>query len=446
MQSEDCPLSPTLKPKSYHPFTEICKTPRRPSTLIPNSTSKLDTYPYTPYTPYTSNLYSEEKTDRFIPLRGEITSKNLFTLFQCQDFELKSENNGNESDPSNKENNYKRLLESELLSIPDLDVKLKLIEEESNLMNSGKINKNFIFSSPKKKKKQAQTAFTQKKVPHLLKFRSPNSVKKGYVFPESNVRITPFKMDIEDSDKKPSNDREISSKPFKTLDAPYLQDDFYLHLLDWSSQDLLSVILGNSVFLYNHRNSLVSKLLYKATPPYFSSASFDPNSIYFATGMNDGTLEICDINKPSQTLFSQKIHNYRISTIAWNNPSILATGSKDHLVHLLDLRLNSPIIKTFAEHKQEVCGLKWSNDGNFLASGGNDNKVFVFSNRKDMPELRFDEHTAAVKALAWSNTHRGVLLTGGGTNDTTIKSWNTLSNTVIKEVTTHSQVYFEFLP
>ena len=68
--------------------------------------------------------------------------------------------------------------------------------------------------------------------------------------------------------------------------------------------------------------------------------------------------------------------------------------------------------------------------------------VFVFSNKKDVPELRFDEHTAAVKALAWSNTHRGVLLTGGGTNDTTIKAWNTLSNTVIKEVTTQSQVFF----
>jgi len=32
------------------------------------------------------------------------------------------------------------------------------------------------------------------------------------------------------------------------------------------------------------------------------------------------------------------------------------------------------------------------------------------------------------------------LLTGGGTNDTTIKAWNTLSNMVIKEVNTRSQV------
>lgn len=30
-------------------------------------------------------------------------------------------------------------------------------------------------------------------------------------------------------------------------------------------------------------------------------------------------------------------------------------------------------------HRQEVCGLKWSPDGQSLASGGNDNKLFVWS-------------------------------------------------------------------
>lgn len=33
-------------------------------------------------------------------------------------------------------------------------------------------------------------------------------------------------------------------------------------------------------------------------------------------------------------------------------------------------------------HKQEVCGLKWSLDGQQLASGGNDNKLYVWSPRE----------------------------------------------------------------
>ncbi len=30
-------------------------------------------------------------------------------------------------------------------------------------------------------------------------------------------------------------------------------------------------------------------------------------------------------------------------------------------------------------HKQEVCGLKWSFDDTQLASGGNDNKLMIWS-------------------------------------------------------------------
>ena len=32
--------------------------------------------------------------------------------------------------------------------------------------------------------------------------------------------------------------------PEKTLDAPYLKDDYYLNLIDWGDNDLLSVCLG----------------------------------------------------------------------------------------------------------------------------------------------------------------------------------------------------------
>lgn len=42
-------------------------------------------------------------------------------------------------------------------------------------------------------------------------------------------------------------------------------------------------------------------------------------------------------------------------------------------------------------HRQEVCGLKWSDD-NQLASGGNDNKLFVFDK---MSEVRFTHERAS---------------------------------------------------
>jgi cell division cycle 20-like protein 1 (cofactor of APC complex) len=53
-------------------------------------------------------------------------------------------------------------------------------------------------------------------------------------------------------------------------------------------------------------------------------------------------------------------------------------------------------------HKQEVCGLKWSFDEQQLASGGNDNKLMVWSLNSDQALAKFSEHTAAVKAIGWS--------------------------------------------
>ena len=38
--------------------------------------------------------------------------------------------------------------------------------------------------------------------------------------------------------------RKIPKVPFKVLDAPHLEDDFYLNLVDWSSTNILAVGLG----------------------------------------------------------------------------------------------------------------------------------------------------------------------------------------------------------
>ena len=37
----------------------------------------------------------------------------------------------------------------------------------------------------------------------------------------------------------------------QVLDAPALQDDFYLNLVDWSSQNVLAVGLGTCVYLWS---------------------------------------------------------------------------------------------------------------------------------------------------------------------------------------------------
>jgi len=51
--------------------------------------------------------------------------------------------------------------------------------------------------------------------------------------------------------------REIPKTPYKVLDAPDLQDDFYLNLVDWSSTNFMGVGLGTCVYLWNASTSRV---------------------------------------------------------------------------------------------------------------------------------------------------------------------------------------------
>lgn len=54
--------------------------------------------------------------------------------------------------------------------------------------------------------------------------------------------------------------RKIAKSPYKVLDAPALQDDFYLNLVDWSATNVLAVGLGSAVYLWSACTSKVTKL------------------------------------------------------------------------------------------------------------------------------------------------------------------------------------------
>jgi cell division cycle 20-like protein 1 (cofactor of APC complex) len=106
---------------------------------------------------------------------------------------------------------------------------------------------------------------------------------------------------------------------------------------------------------------------------------------------------------------------------------------------LTDIRTGLPHSK-FYGHRQEVCGLKFSFDDAYLASGGNDNAVFIWSPKMGKQIVKFDKHCAAVKGLAWSPHKHSLLASGGGTTDKSIKLWNAQDLKLIDSIDTGSQV------
>lgn len=248
--------------------------------------------------------------------------------------------------------------------------------------------------------------------------------------------------------------RKISRTPFKVLDAPCLKDDFYLNLVDWSSQNVLAVGLGTCVYLWSACTSVVTKLCDLHFGGPVCSVAWNQQGNLLAVGTRLGNVQIWDATTCNliRTLAG---HTARAGCLAWNS-SLLSSGGRDKEIFNRDLRCKEQYIAQLSGHKQEVCGLRWSFDDMQLASGGNDNKLLIWNGAGlgsggsnvqtgstaayNSPVLRFSYHDAAVKAIAWSPHARGLLASGGGTADRKIRFWNTMTNSALAAVDTGSQV------
>jgi len=159
---------------------------------------------------------------------------------------------------------------------------------------------------------------------------------------------------------KYKKERTIAKSPYKVLDAPCLQDDFYLNLVDWSKQNILAVGLGSCIYLWSATNSKVTKLSDIGPNNRVTSVQWSRDGNQFAVGTHTGDLQIWDTTK-AKIVNTLKGHDGRICAVAWNN-TFLSTGSRDHSILHRDLRCNNDYFAKLVGHRQEVCGLKWSFD------------------------------------------------------------------------------------
>lgn len=232
--------------------------------------------------------------------------------------------------------------------------------------------------------------------------------------------------------------RKVSNIPYRVLDAPGLIDDYYLNLLDWSSQNVIGVALQSSVYLWNARNKDVKKLLDIGANDFVTSVSWIKRGTHLAVGTNQGLVQIWDAER-CKRVRTMTGHDMRTGALAWNE-HILSSGSRDRTILHHDVRIPEHYVTRLTGHRQEVCGLQWNVGENKLASGGNDNKLLIWDGLNETPLHRFTDHTAAVKALAWSPHQRGLLASGCGTADRRIRFWNMTTGILVDEIVTESQV------
>ena len=113
-------------------------------------------------------------------------------------------------------------------------------------------------------------------------------------------------------------------------------------------------------------------------------------------------------------------------------------------------------------HSQQICGIAWSHTGEEFATGGNDNLCCLFDWKKIIDvdaEILGDQeapptskslpagseryrwqHGAAVKAIAFCPWRKGLIATGGGSNDKCIHFFHTSSGAALASISVAAQV------
>ena len=392
-----------------------------------------------------NSIFDNIKIDTNIPDKEKAINKNNIILLKSDKINNSNElpkskaKNKSENNINNNNNNKNHIINNNISSLlyePDhLSMNINNIFNENN---SDDISRNDLI------------------------FQYIDNTNKRNILPDTDYLLANYSTNQ-------SFKRKINPTPERILDAPNLVDDYYLNLLEWGTSDILAVALGPEIYLWNSETSETSLLmsiikeenqnesnsLLNNNNNVITSLSWMNNGVGMGIGLPNGMLEIWDVNK-STKIREIEAHSERISSLAWNG-YIVTTGSKDKLIKNFDVRCQDSEISKIRQHKQEVCALRYSPEGDLLASGGNDNTAYIWDVRKlnnkllnisNLNEINNcikplfvnNYHTAAVKALSWCPWQRHVLATGGGNKDRTLKIFNCDSNKIIKNVDTGSQV------
>merc|ERR1712142_559613 len=216
--------------------------------------------------------------DRFIPMRAK--AKLDFTDVESPACRVNNENAQNEQNANRENMLYQSLLRNELLG-----------GSIGRVPNLGHVGAHHSMGSG------ATSAMSGHDnvlcTPPLIKYhsrkREPDELTNSF-------SLSPISANSQKLLRSPRKAvRKIPKSPFKVLDAPDLQDDFYLNLVDWSSSNVLSVGLGSCVYLWSAHTSQVTRLCdLAADGDTVNSVAWNEKGQYVAVGTSKGHVQIWD--------------------------------------------------------------------------------------------------------------------------------------------------------
>ncbi|KAB8239407.1 WD40 repeat-like protein [Aspergillus alliaceus] len=207
--------------------------------------------------------------------------------------------------------------------------------------------------------------------------------------------------------------RMVPTLPFRILDAPLLRDDFYCSTIAYSTTSgILAVGLGHRVYLWSEAFGVQHPpFANQHTSNHVTSLSFSSENgekAILAVGRQSGALCLWsvfdseirfDISHPD-TITCVAFKQMKSRRISAKFPHVevdtedLAVGDDngniwyysvewpdDEIRDEFDWQGSMTLVAKISAHTQQVCGISWSPDGVYLATGGNDNACMLFELR-----------------------------------------------------------------
>ena len=407
--------------------------------------------------------HDELASDRFIPLRrGDLTKSGFDTCFS-KDSNFDESNNSSLKDKKKSGRIFKEIQRDNVLT-NNLGYDCTG-QRKANYFDNSKQNYQNIDDTEKEiSNNNYNNHWNPRKLNHMLHYRQ--GILKPQAFNSEEVylglcrsKISTIVQKFSDKPKNFKNETNNSLKginsnnnfgisyryeydsqsksPYKTQEAPGLEEDFYLNLLDWSFNNQICISLEGVVYMWDFLTKQVDQV---CDMPGTCSVKFSGKGENLALGSNEGNVEIWNISEEKKKSQDFQPHSSRVGTIKWLDDHNILSGSRDGVLVHSDLRIGEVVNRYFG-HSQEICGLSiCDNDQNKIATGGNDNKLILWDIRTNNPTQVLKQHKAAIKAVAWDPNERGIIYSGGGNRDKTIKSYNSQTSAMVRTLNVDAQV------
>ncbi|KAL4498266.1 hypothetical protein ABPG73_006740 [Tetrahymena malaccensis] len=225
--------------------------------------------------------------------------------------------------------------------------------------------------------------------------------KSEYIVTLSNQQI--LKGDVENG--------------FKPLDKSRIQSYYTL-----SNDNFIVTSLGNQTDIYNLQDL---KIVKRNIDPNCNAniSAFSADGKYLATGSEDNTCKIWNVDKGFELINTIQGHTSRVQSVAFSaDGKYLATGSEDKTCKIWNVDKGFELINTIQGHTSRVQSVAFSADGKYLATGSQRNTCKIWNVDKGFELINtIQGHTNRVQSVAFSADGKYLAT---GSRDNTCKIWN----------------------